>query len=65
MNSTPERGFARESPPEGWAFSVTEVSAGVYRVTGEGPGGVSVERLGTDETALLLEAIEDAQSIVR
>jgi hypothetical protein len=49
--------------PEGWSFKVKEVSAGVYCVTGVGPGGVSVERTGTDEEALLLEMIRDAESL--
>ncbi|MBA4806746.1 hypothetical protein [Brevundimonas sp.] len=54
-----------KSPPEGWAFSVKEVSAGVYRVTGLGPGGISAERTGTDEEALLFEVIADAEELSR
>jgi hypothetical protein len=55
----------RKSLPEGWAFAVKEVSAGVYRIVGEGPRGLSVERTGTDEVVLLLQAIEDAEEISR
>jgi len=53
------------TPPEGWHFSVKEMSAGCYRVTGVGPGGMSVERMGADEEELLLSAIADAEELNR
>ena len=51
------------TPPEGWAFAVKELSAGCYRVTGVGPGGMSVERVGSDEEELLFAAIADAEEL--
>jgi hypothetical protein len=56
---------AGRTPPEGWAFTVKEVRAGCYRVTGVGPGGISAERVGSDEEALLLEVIADAEELSR
>jgi hypothetical protein len=53
------------TPPEGWASAVEEVSAGCYRVTGVGPGGMSVERVGSDEVELLFAAIADAEELNR
>ena len=53
------------SPPEGWAFGVKEVSTGCYRVTGIGPAGMSVERVGSDEEELLLAVIADAEELNR
>jgi hypothetical protein len=53
------------TPPEGWAFAVKEVSAGCYRVTGIGPRGMSVERLGSDEEELLISVIADAEELNR
>jgi hypothetical protein len=40
-----------------------EVSAGVYRITGTGPGGVSAERTGSDEEELLVMVIADAEEL--
>lgn len=53
------------SPPEGWACAAREVSAGVCRVTGVGPGGISAERTGIDEGTLLFEVIADAEELSR
>jgi hypothetical protein len=39
----------------GWAFDVTEVSAGVYRAVGTGPRNMRVESVGTDPKAALAE----------
>ena len=37
----------------GWTFAVEEVSAGVYRATGIGPGGLRVEATDTDDSIAL------------
>lgn len=47
-------------PPEGWSFTLTEVTAGMYRVRGKAPDGLAIERHGPDETALLDKLIADA-----
>jgi hypothetical protein len=60
-----QKGPQSATPPEGWAFAVKEVSAGYYRVTGVGPGGMSVERVGSDEEELLFAAIADAEELNR
>jgi hypothetical protein len=35
----------------------------MYRVRGVGPDGVAIERLGTDDDALLFQLIEDAEKL--
>lgn len=50
-------------PPQGWSFTTTEVTYGVYRVRGIGPDGVTVERHGTDDDALLFQLVEDAEKL--
>jgi len=57
-----EQSFPK-SPPADWAFVVKEVSAGVYRVAGTGPDGISAERTDSDEEELLLEVIADAEEL--
>ena len=51
--------------PEGWTFALQDVSAGVYRVTGVGPGGTSAERTGTDEKTIFLAVVADAEELSR
>ena len=41
------------SLPDGWRFATDEVSAGVYRATGVGPGGLNVEATDTDSSLAL------------
>jgi hypothetical protein len=38
------------APPRGWLFSLSEVSAGVYRAAGDGPRGLHVESTDDDAT---------------
>jgi hypothetical protein len=52
-------------PPEGWSFTATEVTAGMYLVRGIGPDGLAIERHGTDETRLLDQLIQDAVKLAR
>jgi hypothetical protein len=52
-----------KSPPEGWAFGVTDLGGGMFRVRGVGPPGLSVERVGPHETTLLFEVMEHAQAL--
>lgn len=60
--SSHQKSVARK-PPQGWSFTITEVSNGVYRVRGVGPGGVAIERHGTDDDALLFQLIENAEKL--
>lgn len=46
-----------------WNFEVEEVSAGIYRATGEDPSGRRVERTGSDPDALLARCREDACAV--
>ena len=50
-------------PPQGWSFTITEVSNGMYQVRGVGPDGVAIERHGTDDDTLLFQLIEDAEKL--
>jgi hypothetical protein len=50
-------------PPEGWSFTVTEVTAGMYRVRGVGPDGLVIERHGPDDDDLLARLIADAEKL--
>lgn len=53
-----ESGIAHEwrnPDPSGWAFSLEEVSAGVWRVVGTNQDGRSVERTGSDLEATLAD----------
>ncbi len=43
-----------------WHFEASQVSAGVFRLTGVWRGEVSVERTGTDTTALLEQCRREA-----
>jgi hypothetical protein len=38
------------SPPQGWQYAVEEISAGVWRVTALGPGGMRAEATDADES---------------
>jgi len=49
-----------QKPPEGWSFTVTEVTAGMYRVKGIGPDGLTIERHGPDDDLLLDKLIADS-----
>lgn len=49
-----------QKPPEGWSFTVTEVTAGMYRVRGVGPDGLTIERHGPDDDSLLNNLIADS-----
>jgi hypothetical protein len=46
-----------------WSFSVEEVSAGVYEVTGTDTMGRRVQAKGTDPDALLAESRRDAETL--
>jgi hypothetical protein len=39
--------------PPGWRFSAEEVSAGAYKATGVGPGGIQVEATDSDPSLAL------------
>lgn len=60
--SSHQKSVARK-PPQGWSFTITEVSNGMYRVRGVGPDGLAIERHGTDDDALLFQLIEDAEKL--
>ena len=47
------RGDELAAEPAGWHFSADEISAGVYRARGVGPGGMSVETTDTDQSLAL------------
>jgi hypothetical protein len=47
-------------PPEGWSFTVKEVSAGMYQIRAESPDGLVMLRGGPDEIAALSKLVEDA-----
>jgi hypothetical protein len=49
-----------QKPPQGWSFTVTEVTAGMYRVKGVGPDGLTIERHGPDDDLLLDRLIADS-----
>jgi hypothetical protein len=51
-----------ESLP-GWVFRVEEVSAGVFEVSAQAPGGRSVSRKGTNPDGLLEQCKEDARGM--
>jgi hypothetical protein len=37
-------------PPRDWRFAISEISAGVYQATGDGPSGMHVESTDADPT---------------
>jgi len=47
----------------GWHFSLSEVSNGVWRADGQHTDGRSVSRMGTDETQVLKDCMEDARQL--
>ena len=47
------RADERAAEPSGWEFSADEISAGVYRARGVGPGGMRVEASDTDPSLAL------------
>lgn len=49
----------------GWTFQVKEVSAGMYKMTGESEDGRKVSTLGTDYDRVLEEATTDAAKASR
>ena len=49
----------------GWHFEASEVSAGVYRITGVRGGEKRVERTGHDTTELLEQCHRDALEVVQ
>lgn len=48
----------------GWYFRIEEVSNGVLRVAGRDAYGRAVSRQGSDEVALLRQAVADAADII-
>ena len=47
-------------PPQGWQYAVEEVSAGVWRVTTLGPGGMRAEATDADESLAMASCREFA-----
>lgn len=47
-------------PPDGWSFTLAEVTAGMGRAKGVGPDGLVIDRHGADDDVLLGRLIEDA-----
>jgi len=50
----------RKNLISGWVFDESEISAGMYRVTGHDQDGRNVSRTGTDPDSLLLQCDRDA-----
>jgi len=48
------------SPPHGWDYATEEVSAGVYRATVTGPGGMRADATDPDESVALAACREFA-----
>jgi hypothetical protein len=47
----------------GWAFTVNELSAGVFEVVGRGPNGETVSRKGTDPDTVVSHCKDDARAL--
>ena len=52
-------------PPTGWEFCIDEISAGVYRAAGVGPGGMRTEATDTDPSVAAAVCREFALRNVR